>query len=169
VVSTPAPEQVERAAPAAVPPPPAAKEKTTPAGDGRASFRITISAPNDEVQVGSDAQIVITLTNLAEHQILFAHRPGSQTPEYSFTIVVRNAAGHVLEETAYGREARERQLTEDRTVDYVQPGQGVVQTAHLGKLVNLSRPGVYRVRVSRRDPASHAVVESNEITLNVVP
>jgi hypothetical protein len=109
------------------------------------------------------------MTNLAAHQILFAHRPGSQTPEYSFTIVVRNAAGHVLEETEYGREARQRQLTEDRTVDYVQPGQSLVQTAHLRKLVNLGRPGRYTVRVSRRDPASHEVVESNEITLNVVP
>ncbi len=169
VVTAPAPEPIEHTAPATVPPPPASKEKATSGGDGRASFQIRISAPNDEVQAGSDAQIVITLTNLAEHQILFAHRPGSQTPEYSFTIVVRNAAGHVLEETAYGREARQRQLTEDRTVDYVQPGQSVVQTAHLRKLVNLSRPGRYTVRVSRRDPASHEVVESNEITLNVVP
>ena len=94
---------------------------------------------------------------------------GSNNPEFSYTIEVRNAAGRVVEETAYGREARMRQQTEDRTVDYVQPGQSVVQTAHLGQLVNLSRPGQYTVRVSRRDPASHEVVESNEITLNVVP
>jgi hypothetical protein len=130
---------------------------------------IAISAPNDEVQVGSDARVAITLRNLAEHQILFAHSPGTEKPEYSYTIVVRNAAGRVLEETAYAREAGQRQLTDGRTVDYVQPGQSAVQTAHLGKLVNLSRPGVYRVRVSRRDPESHVVVESNEITLNVVP
>jgi hypothetical protein len=130
---------------------------------------IAISAPNDEVQVGSDVRVVITLRNLAEHQILFGHRPGVETPEYSFTIAVRNAAGRVVEQTAYGHEAQQRQMTEDRTVDYVQPGQSVVQTAHLGRLVNLNRPGEYRVRVSRRDPESHAVVESNEIVVNVVP
>ena len=45
----------------------------------------------------------------------------------------------------------------------------VVQTAHLARLVNLNKPGEYKVRVSRRDPESQAVVESNEITLNVVP
>jgi dipeptidyl aminopeptidase/acylaminoacyl peptidase len=167
-----------RAAPAEPPPvaaapppvaPAASAENTLQASKGGATFLIAISAPNDEVQLGSDARVVITLRNLAEHQILFAHSPGKEKPEYSYTIVVKNAAGHVLEETAYGREAQRGQLTDGRTVDYVQPGQSVVQTAHLGKLVNLSRPGVYRVRVSRRDPESHVMVESNEITLNVVP
>jgi hypothetical protein len=51
----------------------------------------------------------------------------------------------------------------------VQPGMSTVQTAHLGRLVNLSRPGRYTVRVSRVDPATHVVVKSNEVTLNVVP
>jgi hypothetical protein len=59
--------------------------------------------------------------------------------------------------------------TEGRTVDYVQPGQGVTQTAHLARLVNLNRPGRYMVGVSRIDPATRAVVKSNEIPLNVVP
>ena len=33
----------------------------------------------------------------------------------------------------------------------------MVLTAHLGKLVNLKKPGEYRVRVSRKDPASGMV------------
>jgi acetyl esterase/lipase len=137
--------------------------------NGNASFLIAISAHGDEVPVGSDAVVAITLRNLSDHQILFSHRPGTNNPEFSYTIEVRNAAGRMAEETAYGREARERQQTEDRTVDYVQPGQSVVQTAHIARLVNLSRPGAYRVRVSRRDPESKTVVVSNEVTLNVVP
>jgi dipeptidyl aminopeptidase/acylaminoacyl peptidase len=163
--NTPAP--VEHAAPIERQPSPAA-EKAPQRGDSRATFLIAISAPNNEVQVGADAQVVITLRNLAEHQILFAHRPGTNNPEFSYTIRVRNAAGRVVEETAYGREARVQQ-TEDRTVDYVQPGQNVVQTAHLTRLVNLSRPGEYRVSVSRKDPETQTVVESNEIALDVVP
>ena len=140
------------------------------APDSHATFQIAISAAgDDEVQVGADARVVITLTNLADHQILFGHRPGTNNPEFSFLIVVRNAAGRVVEETAYGRETRQHQQTEDRTVDYVQPGQSVTQTAHLTRLVNLGRPGVYTVKVSRKDPETQAVVESNEITLNVVP
>ena len=75
----------------------------------------------------------------------------------------------MLGETAYGREARERQHTESRTVDYVQPGQSSVQTTNLARLVNLTKPGEYRVQVSRRDPASGVVVESNEIAVDVVP
>ena len=154
-------DSIERSAP----------EGATPkASDSHATFEIAISADGDnEVQVGADARIVITLKNLADHQILFGHRPGTNNPEFSFLIVVRNAAGRVVEETAYGREARQHQQTEGRTVDYVQPGQSVTQTAHLARLVNLSRPGEYTVKVSRKDPETQAVVESNEITLNVVP
>jgi hypothetical protein len=146
-----------------------AKEKTSPGGEGHASFQIEISAPSDEVQVGADARIVITLSNISDREILFAHRPGTNNPEFSYRIDVRNAAGRELEQTAYAREARVRQQTNGRSVDYVQPGMSSVQTAHLARLVNLSRPGRYTVRVSRVDPATRAVVRSNEVTLNVVP
>jgi dipeptidyl aminopeptidase/acylaminoacyl peptidase len=164
-----APAAAEPAPPVVAALPPAAKAKPSKGGDGHASFQIEISAPSDEVQLGGDARIVIALTNVAEHQILFAHRPGMNNPEFSYTVHVRSAAGRVVEETAYGRESRLHPETEGRTVDYVQPGQSVTQTAHLARLVNLSRPGQYKVKVSRRDPESGAVVESNEITLNVVP
>ena len=168
------PEKVET--PVAPPPhaapivrqPAVAAERAPKAGDGGATFQIVISSPNNEVQVGADARVVISLQNLAEHQILFAHRPGTNNPEFSYTIRVRNAAGRVVDETVYGRQARLQQ-SEARTVDYVQPGQSAVQTAHLTRLVNLSRPGEYRVRVSRKDPETQVVVESNEITLDVVP
>jgi hypothetical protein len=146
-----------------------AKGRPSSAGDSQSSFQIAISAPTDEVQVGADARIVITLRNTSDRQMLFAHRPGMNNPEFSYRIEVRNAAGHDVEETASGREARQRQQTEGRTVDYVQPGMATVQTAHLERLVNLNRPGRYTVRVSRIDPATRAVVKSNELTLNVVP
>ncbi|HEX3374177.1 MAG TPA: S9 family peptidase [Edaphobacter sp.] len=183
-----APATTEPAAPPAEPPTPVAppsptsakenaKEKSSPKsfanasanGDSRASFQIEISAPTDEVQVGGDARIIIALNNRSDHEILFAHRPGTNNPEFSYKIEVRNAAGHEVEETEYAREARTRQQIEGRSVDYLQPGMSSVQTAHLARLVNLSRPGRYTVRVSRVDPATHTVVKSNEITLNVVP
>ena len=154
-------------------PPVAAKEKASPNssanGDSGASFQLELSTPSDEVQVGGDARIVIKLSNTSDHEILFAHHPGTNNPEFSYRIYVRNAAGREVEETAYAREARGRQQTEGRSVDYVQPGMSSVQTAHLARLVNLSRPGRYTVRVSRVDPATKAVVKSNEVTLNVVP
>jgi hypothetical protein len=119
--------------------------------------------------MGADARIVITLSNTSDREMLFAHRPGTNNPEFSYRIEVRNAAGREVEETAYGREARQRQQTEGRTVDYVQPGMSTVQTAHLERLVNLNRPGRYTVRVSRTNPATGVAVRSNEVTLNVVP
>jgi hypothetical protein len=135
----------------------------------RAAFQIAVVSPSDEVQVGADVRVLIALRNMSNSQILFAHHPGTNNPEFSYKIEVRNAAGHLVEETAYGREAREHKEAESRTVDYLQPGMSSMETAHLAKLVNLSRPGQYTVQVSRIDPVSHEAVKSNEVTLNVVP
>ncbi len=51
-------------------------EKPVRTEAGRAAFSIAIGAPDDEVQVGADAQVVVTLKNIAGHQILFAHQAG---------------------------------------------------------------------------------------------
>ncbi|WP_260736375.1 alpha/beta hydrolase family protein [Tunturiibacter lichenicola] len=148
-------------------PAPASVGPKTQTAVGGAEFTITLSAPDNEVQVGSDARVTITLTNVSDHQILFGHKPGMDSPEFSYRIEVRNAAGKIVEETEYGREAMLRQQSESRTVDYVQPGGTTVQTAHIAKLVSLNRPGRYTVQVSRK--VGSAVVKSNELTLNVVP
>jgi dipeptidyl aminopeptidase/acylaminoacyl peptidase len=183
------PEEVAKAQPvpkaeAAVPvaPSAAAKAQTTPeaatitpehakAGPGHASFSIAVSVPQDEVRVGLDIAARITLKNLSDHQIVFGHHPGANNPEFSYEIEVKNAKGQRLDETAYGREARDpkRRQEESRTMEYVQPGGSWVQTAHLAKLVSLSRPGWYTVRVSRKDPVSGEVVRSNEFKFAVVP
>jgi hypothetical protein len=113
--------------------------------------------------------VVIALRNTSNREILFAHRPGANHPEFSFRIEVLNAQGRAVAETPYGRESRQRQQTENRTVDYLQPGMSIVQTANVAKLAELNRPGKYKVRVSRRDSATGEVVASNELTLNVLP
>jgi dipeptidyl aminopeptidase/acylaminoacyl peptidase len=177
------PEEVAKAPPvpkaeAAVPVAP--KAQTTPetitpehakAGPGHASFSIAVSVPQDEVRVGLDIAARITLKNLSDHQIVFGHHPGANNPEFSYEIEVKNAKGQKVDETAYGREARDpkRRQEESRTMEYVQPGGSWVQTAHLAKLVSLSRPGWYTVQVSRKDPVSGEVVRSNEFKFAVVP
>jgi len=166
----PAPPAAVPAAPAVAPKvaaaaPPAPQVAPTP--QAGASFVIRISAPEDEVQVGADARVVITLKNVSGQQVLVGRHTGTDSPEYTYRIEVRNAQGRAVEETAYGRGARPESAAS--TVDYVQPGGIEVQTAHVAKLVNLRRPGRYTVQVSRRDPKSGVVVKSNEITLSVVP
>jgi dipeptidyl aminopeptidase/acylaminoacyl peptidase len=163
-------------APVAVKPPstpevaPSAPEHP-PAGAAPASFSIAISVPQDEVRVGLDVPVKITLRNVSDRQIMFGHRPGANNPEFSYEIEVKNAKGQRVDETAYGREARDpkRRQEESRTEDYVQPGGSSVQTAHLAKLVSLSRPGWYTVQASRKDPVSGQVVRSNEFKFAVVP
>ncbi|HEY6414455.1 MAG TPA: S9 family peptidase [Edaphobacter sp.] len=158
-----------QAAPKATAPPAAAAQQPLQGRGG--PFSIVISAPEDEVQIGSDARVVITLKNLSSRQILIAGHAGTNNPEFSFRIEVRDAERREVEESAYARGIRnDRAQAEGRsTVDYVQPGGASVQTAHIAKLVNLRRPGRYTVQVSRKDPASGVTVKSNEITLNLVP
>jgi dipeptidyl aminopeptidase/acylaminoacyl peptidase len=144
-------------------------EETPQEDVGGEDFTIAISAPEDEVRVDGDARVTIALRNVSDHQIAFAHRPGANNPEFSYRIEVKDAAGHVMEPTAYGREALQHQQEESRMVEYVQPGKAALQTAHVAKLVSLSRPGRYTVRVYRKDPKTGKVVRSNELTLNVVP
>jgi acetyl esterase/lipase len=156
--------------------PAAPEEATLPpehaqAGSGHATFAIAISAPQDEMRLGSDIAVKIALKNISNHQITFGHRPGANNPEFSYEIEVKNAKGQPVEETSYGREARDprRREEQSRTVDYVQPGGSSVQTAHISKLFSLSRPGWYTVQVSRKDSASGEVVRSNEVRVAVVP
>ena len=56
---------------------------------------------------------MITLRNLEEHEIRFPDRPRADSPEFSYKIVVRNAAGKAVDLTPYGREARERRGRKD--------------------------------------------------------
>jgi dipeptidyl aminopeptidase/acylaminoacyl peptidase len=169
VAPAPASSPAVRSAPMMASSPPSNERASLNRDSHRASFQIAVVSPSDEVQLGTDVQVLIALRNMSDGQILFAHHPGANNPEFSYKIAVRNAAGHLVEETAYGREAREHKETESRTVDYLQPGMSSMETAHLAKLVNLNRPGQYTVQVSRTDPVSHEVVKSNEVTLNVVP
>jgi len=153
-----APLNVPRPHPQAVPPP------LSPQNTSQGSFAITISALANELQIGEDARVMITLTNVSDHPILFSHRPGTDNPEFSFIFLVRNAAGHLMGENIAGGPG----ASDFRTVDQVPPGGTVIQTAHLSKLVHLNQPGLYTVRVYRKDADKNLVVQSNEVTLNIV-
>ena len=167
VVTAPAPAPSQATPPSATAP--QNVEETPQESVGGEDFTIAISAPQDEVRVGGDARVTIALRNVSNHQIVFAHRPGANNPEFSYRIEVKDAAGHVMEPTAYGREAQQHQQEESRMVEFVQPGKAALQTAHVAKVVSLNRPGRYTVQVFRKDPKTGKVVRSNELTINVVP
>jgi dipeptidyl aminopeptidase/acylaminoacyl peptidase len=156
--TTPTPLSSPRPQLPAVPPP------LSPQSISQGSFAISISALANKLQIGEDARVMITLTNVSDHPILFAHRPGKENPEFSFIFLVRNAAGRLMGENI----ANSSGASDSRTVDQVPPGGTVVQTAHLSKLVHLSQPGQYTVRVYRKDADNNLVVQSNEVTLNIV-
>lgn len=156
-------------APVVRPEPPKPKVAPAPAAPAihntsHGSFAITINAPSGELRVGEDARVLITLTNVSEHPILFSHRAGTDNPEFSFIFLVRNSAGRLMGENIAGG----RRASDPLKVDQVLPGGTLTQTAHLPRLVNLSQPGRYTVRVYRRDLDTNQVVQSNEVTLNII-
>ena len=156
--TAPAPLNSPRPQLQAAPPP------LSPQNISQGSFAISISALANKLQIGEDARVMIILTNISDHPILFDHRPGTDNPEFSFIFLIRNAAGRLMGENI----ANSSGASDFRTVDHVPPGGTVVQTAHLSKLVHLGQPGLYTVRVYRKDADKNLVVQSNEITLNVV-
>ncbi|MBB5318173.1 prolyl oligopeptidase family serine peptidase [Tunturibacter empetritectus] len=127
------------------------------------SFVIAINAPADELRVGEDARVLITLTNVSGHPILFSHRVGTENPEFSFIFLVRNSTGRLMGENIAGG----LRASDPLQVDQVPSGGTLTQTAHLSRLVNLSQPGRYTVRVYRRDVDTNQVVQSNEVMLNI--
>ncbi|NYF88030.1 PD40 domain-containing protein [Tunturiibacter empetritectus] len=127
------------------------------------SFAVTINAPTGGLRVGEDARVFITLTNISDHPILFSHRPGTDNPEFSFILLVRNSTGRLMGENIAGS----LQPSDLQKIDQIPSGGSVTQTAHLSKLVNLSLPGHYTVRVYRRDADTNQVVQSNEVALTI--
>ena len=164
-VPQPKPQPVPLPAPAAPVVPAGPNSVPAPASQEASggTFTIAISAATEAMPMGSDARVEIRLQNVSDHSIPFAHRLGKENPEFSFVFLVRDAAGHLLgENIAPGEGSSARS-----TVEEVPPGGAVVETAHLTRLVDLSTPGRYTVRVYRRDAEKNVVVRSNEITLTV--
>ncbi len=169
VPATPARPAAAAPAPTFVSPPVSAAAAPAPVVAG-AAFSLAVSMPRNEVRVGADIPVSLAMKNVSDHQVLFGHKPGRENGEFSFDVEVKDAAGRVVPETTYGREAKDAgsRREEARTVDYLQPGVTTVQVVHLRKIVSL-KPGRYTVQVSRMDSLIDVVVRSNVVKFAVVP
>jgi dipeptidyl aminopeptidase/acylaminoacyl peptidase len=132
------------------------------------AFSIAISVPEGEAKVGQDVPVTIAMTNVSDHQVLLPHKPGRENGEFSYEVEVKDEAGRLVPETAYGRESGDaaKRRAEALTVDYLQPGGTAVQVVHLGKMVGL-KAGRYTVQVSRKDSLIDVVVRSNAVAVSV--
>lgn len=145
-------------------------ESIVRAEEGRALCSITISGPQT-VHIGEAIVVHIVFKNISDHDIPYHQLPGSGLAEAFYNIYVHDNVGSGPPLTQYGRDARRHLFVGSEVIKLIGPGQSVTQETNLSKQFDLSEPGVYHVQLSLPLPENpgHVVVESNEITITVLP
>jgi hypothetical protein len=159
---------------------------------------VMIDAPASEARLGMPFQLKLSLTNISDHAIML----GDVTypvdgPVYrkvllrAMDIQVRDASGHLVAETEYGKTIHGRSLQPPPPPPpqpanspprpgpvapkgfgtYLAPGKSVSEESDLSKVFDLSRPGTYTVQAIGRghDFTTEKNVASNTVTFTITP
>lgn len=154
---------------------------------GKASFSLTIRTSQDVVKAGSEVLVLITLTNISDHD-LYDSVPVTSSPagENSYGIEIRNDKGVRAPLTRYGYIARGEvpppEMNASQPGEWmgslftgsvllvtVEPGKTSGAAIRANELYDLSRPGKYSIQVTKRDDENKTIVTSNTITVTVAP
>ena len=157
-------------------------------------FSLTIRTTQDVVTAGSEVRVVITLTNISDHDI-YDSVPVTSSPagENYYGIEIRDDKGVRAPLTRFGyiargekpppdKPAQSQNGNADQTRDWggsfysgseltvtVEPGKDSYAAIIANQQYDLSRPGKYSIQVSHWDYESKTIVLSNTITVTVVP
>lgn len=140
-------------------------------GAAQPSFSITITAPQSTVKASSEVELEVVLKNISQRNINVSEMLGGA--DLNYDIQVRDSQGKLAQETAFGLKLHGKDPTYQGqhgsiVARTLAPGSTHESKAYLNKMYSLP-PGAYAVQVSRRDPATNQVVNSNTITLTVIP
>jgi hypothetical protein len=131
---------------------------------------ITITSENPNEPKGSEAIVVVKLTNLSDHDIFYSE----DGPGRSFDFQVLDERGNAVKETAFGMKQHGTDPNRKPWVGSVfsfpwKSGETLTRKVALGKEYDLSTPGLYRVSVTCRDAVRpYPVITSNEIAITVL-
>lgn len=78
-----------------------------------------------------------------------------------------DSEGGVLQPVESARETPGRRRSGLGTV--IPPNKSITEFINLAKWFDLSKAGEYTLQVNKRDPISKVIVESNKVTIKVVP
>ena len=149
-----------------------------------ASFSITITTPKSVLKVASDIPIDIIIRNISDGDIDLPRSVRLDLGEWFTDVEVSDEKGNMMPETKYYRVLRGKDIydseprpdgkfvpktqSQQGLSGYsVKPGETLRDGLVLNKLVDLTRPGKYAVRVRRRDEATKVWVTSNAITVTL--
>ena len=78
-------------------------------------FSLLLKGPQGTVKLGSEISVEITLTNNTRHELRMWKSPGEPAPaELQYVIKARDARGHPLSATEYGRMLRDERFIKER-------------------------------------------------------
>jgi hypothetical protein len=133
-------------------------------------FALVISSEAKSVKAGSAVEIKVSLTNHSAQDIDASANISDLTGvDPNFIFEVRDAAGILVAKRGYEHpELANGHAMLNRAI---KPGKTLEETADIGRLYDMSRPGEYNIRASRRasENENDGVVKSNKIKITVTP
>jgi hypothetical protein len=146
------------------------------------SFSLAITAlPGGSVPRGSQVGLKIVTHNTSDHTItLWADKAQNRQGNSTYQLKIRAADGSSPADTPLGSQQKARadvphgagySMASPAGGDKLalQSGQTWSDTVMLNEFYNLSQPGKYAIQATRFDPETGNMVESNSITLEVLP
>ena len=136
-----------------------------PQGTNQPRLSLSITAPQQVVQIGSEVKIKTTLTNITSHVITLQDR----IPACDYPVEVRDKSGNLAPETDYRRNLNcNARFDESRNILVtLKPQESREDQIIINQLFQLNSPGDYSIQVSRTVPKEVArePIKSNIITI----
>jgi hypothetical protein len=130
-------------------------------------FSLTISTPRETVKNGSSLELLVKLTNNANHEITLS----SRNTDCDYTFEVRDSNGHSAPETEQKRKLNCSAYADAgrHVIIQLKPGEHHEDLIFMNHLFDLNRPDKYIVRLTRDIPKElgQGQVSSNTITVTV--
>lgn len=130
-------------------------------------FSIEISAPTAPVKAGSDVYLKVRLINTSNREVVLGDEVTQwmgADPRYGYQC-------HDSGGKAVNRSYPVVGSLGDHPVATLKPGEKYEHSVRVSSACDLTRPGKYRIQLSRSDPSDskRVIVRSNEITVTVKP
>jgi hypothetical protein len=129
--------------------------------DGRTE--VTVSVKQDSVKVGDSVVVYIVMKNM--HKDRYCHHVIGETGKAElngYKVEVTDSEGNTLPML---KQQRPRGWSYwGQCLDH---GKSTSEETDLNRLVDLSKPGAYRIRVSHTDIMTNGIVWSNSITVTI--
>jgi hypothetical protein len=129
-------------------------------------FALTLEAEENPVKAGSEVNVDITLSNSSNRAMHMSY--GLTESDDAFE--VRDIQNRIPPETEFARKSKARGYFSNDHFFYLQPGESLPKAPLVvSKFYDLSRPGKYKIQVSRAVPNAlgGGTIKSNVVTITI--